>query len=102
MGGQPLSQPIVGIVTDKSTGGYWLVAYDGGVFDFHGGYFCGSPGGQGYAGVVGMALNSPNQGYWLADSDGAIFLEAAYCNTPYYGSLLGTPLGAPVVGIAQS
>jgi hypothetical protein len=92
MGGQPLSQPIVGMV----------VAYDGGVFDFNGGYFCGSPGGQGYAGVVGMALNAPNQGYWLAGSDGAIFLVAAYCNTPYYGSLLGTPLNAPVVGIAQS
>jgi hypothetical protein len=102
MGGHPLSQSIVGIVTDTSTGGYWLVAYDGGVFDFNGGYFCGSPGGQGYAGVVGMALNAPNQGYWLAGSDGAIFLVAAYCNTPYYGSLLGKPLNAPVVGIAQS
>jgi hypothetical protein len=102
IGGQSLNKPIVGMAATPNGGGYWLVASDGGVFDFDGGYFCGSPGGQGYAGVVGMALNAPNQGYWLAGSDGAIFLVAAYCNAPHYGSLLGTPLNAPIVGIAQS
>ncbi len=31
-GGTPLSKPVVGMATDPSTGGYRLVASDGGIF----------------------------------------------------------------------
>ena len=75
--GQPLNQPIVGIASAMITGGYWLVAYDGGLFAFHAGSWCGSAGGQSYEGIVATAL------------------------TPYDGSMQGTPLNAPMVGIAQ-
>ena len=38
-----LAKPIVGIAADPATGGYWLVASDGGIFRF-GAPFCGSTG----------------------------------------------------------
>ena len=34
MGGRHLNQPIVGMSADDATGGYWLVASDGGIFAF--------------------------------------------------------------------
>jgi hypothetical protein len=30
-----LNAPIVGMATDSATGGYWLVASDGGIFSFN-------------------------------------------------------------------
>ena len=44
MGGYPLNRPVVGIGADAATGGYWLVASDGGIFAF-GAPFFGSTGG---------------------------------------------------------
>lgn len=38
---------------------------------------------------------------WSIRTEASSRFRAA-CNTPYDGSLLGTPLNAPVVGIAQS
>jgi hypothetical protein len=34
MGGKTLSAPVTGMAADPATGGYWLVASDGGVFSF--------------------------------------------------------------------
>jgi len=34
MGGQALTAPVVGMAADDATGGYWLVAADGGIFSF--------------------------------------------------------------------
>jgi hypothetical protein len=34
MGGTPLRAPVVGMAGDASTGGYWLVGSDGGIFAF--------------------------------------------------------------------
>ena len=34
MGGTPLNAPVVGMAADDATGGYWLVASDGGIFSF--------------------------------------------------------------------
>ena len=48
-----------------------------------------------------MALNAPNLGYWSVLSDGGISTLSNSCNTPYYGSIRGTPLNAPMVGMAQ-
>ena len=33
--GTHLNQPIVGMAVDRNTGGYWLVASDGGIFAFN-------------------------------------------------------------------
>jgi hypothetical protein len=35
MGGSHLNQPIVGMAVDPVTGGYYLVATDGGIFAFN-------------------------------------------------------------------
>ena len=55
MGGHPLNKPIVGITADPATGGYWLVASDGGVFSFNAPFY-GSMGGHPSGQVIGMAL----------------------------------------------
>ncbi len=34
MGGHALAAPVVGMAADLATGGYWLVAADGGIFTF--------------------------------------------------------------------
>jgi len=47
---------------------------------------------------VGMAAG-PGGGYWLAARDGGVF---GYGNAPYHGSLGGTALPAPVVGMAAA
>ena len=39
MTGTPLNRPIVGMATDPATGGYWLVATDGGIFAFNAPFF---------------------------------------------------------------
>ncbi len=45
-GAHPLAAPIVGMAAVPNGGGYWLVAADGGVFDFGDANFYGSLGGQ--------------------------------------------------------
>ena len=56
MGGHHLNAPIVGIVATADGGGYWLVAKDGGIFNFGDAKFYGSRGGQPLnAPVVGIA-----------------------------------------------
>lgn len=39
MGGTTLNAPVVGGAADQVTGGYWLVASDGGIFSFDAPYF---------------------------------------------------------------
>jgi hypothetical protein len=107
MGGQPLNGAIKGIVASPDGKGYWLFATDGGVFAFGDAPFVGSSAMPSNARIpslaaVGMALNAPNLGYWLVTTDRGIFALSHACNTPYYGSISGTPLNGPVVGIAQT
>jgi hypothetical protein len=47
-----------------------------------------------------MALKCPNFGCWLVLSDGGNLTLSNSCNTRYYGSMQGTPLKAPMVGMA--
>ncbi len=76
--------------------GYWLVATDGGIFNY-GVPFLGSHGGQPLnAPVVGIAADPVTGGYWLVATDGGIFSYDA----PFLGSRGGQPLNAPVVGMA--
>ena len=52
-----LNKPIVGMAADPATGGYWLVASDGGIFSFNA-PFDGSTGGMPLnKPIVGMAAN---------------------------------------------
>jgi N-acetylmuramoyl-L-alanine amidase len=89
----------VGTATDPTTGGYWLVASDGGVFAFNA-PFEGSAGALPLvAPVVGMAATPDGGGYWLVASDGGVF---AFGDAGYFGSMGGHPLNRPVVGMATT
>ncbi len=98
LAGVPLNKPIVGIAADPATGGYWLVASDGGVFSFNapslgstGAIHLNQP-------IVGMASTSDGKGYWLVASDGGIF---AFGDAGFQGSMGGQQLNKPIVGMAE-
>jgi hypothetical protein len=91
-----LNKPIVGLAVDPATGGYWLVASDGGIFSFDAPFY-GSTGSLTLnKPVVGMAESNNGSGYWLAASDGGIFAF----NAPFFGSTGSLKLNKPVVGMA--
>jgi hypothetical protein len=95
MTGIPLNRPIVGMAVDPSTGGYWLVATDGGIFSFDA-PFKGSTGAiRLNQPIVGMAADPATGGYWMVASDGGIFSFGA----PFYGSTGDLVLNKPVVGM---
>jgi hypothetical protein len=80
--------------------GYFMVASDGGVFDYGNLPFCGSMGGIPLnKPVVGMAATPDGGGYWLVASDGGIF---TYGDASFFGSAGGTPLNKPIVGMAPT
>ena len=89
MGGRPLNQPVDGIVA--TSGGYFEVASDGGVFAFGNATFSGSLPGLhvSVTNIVGIAPSG--SGYWLVASDGGIFS----IGVPFYGSEGG---GSTVAG----
>jgi hypothetical protein len=94
--GTRLQRPIVGIAVDEATGGYWLVASDGGIFAFDA-PFRGSTGAIHLnKPVVGIVGSPDGIGYWMVASDGGIFAFGV----PFYGSTGGTHLNKPIVGMA--
>jgi hypothetical protein len=95
-----LAAPMVGAAADPATGGYWMVASDGGVFCFGGARFYGSMGGRHLnAPIVAMAAMPDGRGYWLVASDGGVF---AFGDARFYGSMGGRHLNRPIVGIAAT
>jgi hypothetical protein len=95
MTGTHLNQPIVGMAVDRNTGGYWLIAADGGVFSFNAPYL-GSMGGIHLnKPVVGITATLNGTGYWLVASDGGVFSFDA----PFQGSTGNLVLNKPVVGM---
>jgi hypothetical protein len=69
--------------SDATSGGYWLVASDSGVFTFGIAPFKGSMGGKHLnQPVVGMAADLVTDGYWLVAGDGGIFSFGA----PFLGA----------------
>ena len=83
-GNIPLNQPVVGMASDPTGQGYWLVAGDGGIFSFGDAQFHGSTGGiRLNRPVVAMASDGTGQGYWLMATDGGIF---NFGSAPFYGS----------------
>jgi len=96
MTGHALTKPIVGMAVDRTTGGYWLVASDGGVFSFNA-PFMGSTGNLTLnQPVVGMTSTLNGTGYYLVASDGGIF---AYGDANFAGSTGDLHLNKPVVGM---
>ena len=62
-----------GMSADTQTGGYWLVASDGGMLSFHAPFY-GSTGGRRLdAPVVGMSPQPDGHGYRLVAADGGVF-----------------------------
>ncbi len=99
-GAIPLVAPVHGIVPTHSGKGYWLVAWDGGIFSFGDANFHGSMGGKPLvAPVDGMTRTSSGKGYWLVAGDGGVF---SFGNARFHGSMGGKPLVSPVVGIAHT
>ena len=95
-----LNKPIVGVAATLNGLGYWLVASDGGVFNYGNAAFLGSRGGQPLnKPIVGMAATPDGAGYWLVASDGGIF---SYGDAAFFGSRGGQPLNAPIVGMAAT
>jgi sugar lactone lactonase YvrE len=82
------------------SGGYRLVASDGGVFSFGDAGFFGSTGGVRLARpIVGMASTPSGRGYWLVASDGGIF---SFGDARFFGSTGGLRLTSPVVSMAAT
>jgi hypothetical protein len=86
--------------SDQGTSGYWMVASDGGVFNYGDAVFDGSTGGLRLnAPIVGMAATHDGGGYWLVASDGGVF---TYGDAVFHGSTGGLHLNAPIVGMAAT
>jgi hypothetical protein len=80
--------------------GYWLVASDGGIFNYGSVAFYGSTGATKLnKPVVGMAAAPVGSGYWLVASDGGIF---NYGGAGFFGSTGATTLNKPIVGMAAT
>jgi hypothetical protein len=87
----------VGMTTTPDGRGYWLVASDGGVFNYGDAGFYGSAGSLPLnKPVVGMTAAHDGRGYWLVASDGGVF---NYGDAGFYGSAGSLPLSKPVVGM---
>jgi hypothetical protein len=95
-----LNKPVVGMASDPTGSGFWLVASDGGVFSFGAARFHGSTGAmQLWQPIVGMAATPSGNGYWLVASDGGIF---SFGDAHFYGSTGGIHLAQPIVGMART
>ena len=77
--------------------GYWLVAADGGVFNFGDARQFGSASGAATADVVGLAPTETGNGYWIAAADGSVYPFGA---ATFLGGLERSTLNRPIVGLA--
>ena len=98
LAGKKLSAPIVAIEVAPDTSGYLLVGADGQMYGF-GNVPPLPPAPPAHSPVVGVAVQSnPNgpPGFWLATANGGVFSLAG---APYFGSMGGKHLAAPIIGI---
>ncbi len=80
--------------------GYWLVAADGGVFNFGDAPFVGSAAGAPLSRpVVGLAPTPSGNGLWLVAADGGVF---TFGDAGFHGSTGGMKLNRDVVGMAAT
>jgi hypothetical protein len=75
MASRRLNNRVVAIVATETCHGYWLVARDGGVFNFGDAHFYGSLGGEKHLAspIVAMTPTRGDKGYWLRAQDGKRF-----------------------------
>ncbi len=100
MASTPYSPGVGGAPASPAGLGYWLVASDGGIFNYGDAKFFGSTGAMTLnKPIVGMAATPDGQGYWLVASDGGVF---SYGDATFFGSTGGTTLNAPIVGMAST
>jgi FG-GAP-like repeat/FG-GAP repeat len=82
------------------SGGYWLVASDGGIFSFGNAAFHGSTGNVKLnQPIVGMSATPSHQGYRFVARDGGIF---SFGDAGFYGSTGNIRLNQPIVGMATT
>jgi hypothetical protein len=80
--------------------GYWMVASDGGIFNYGNAGYYGSTGNIALnKPIVGMAVPVSRGGYWLVASDGGIF---AFGYAGFYGSTGNIALNQPIVGMSAT
>src|SRR3954471_5979663 len=95
-----LNKPVVGMASDPTGSGFWLVATDGGVFSFGAARFYGSTGAMHlWQPIVSMAATPSGHGYWLVASDGGIF---SFGDAHFYGSTGGIRLSQPIIGMSRT
>ena len=113
-GSHALNAPIVGIAALPNGNGYYLVASDGGVFNFGSAQLYGTTYSLGLTGltgsrplnapIVGMAVDPQGTGYILIGADGGIFNlgSAQFQGSTYTYGITGLtgnhPLNKPIVG----
>ncbi len=98
--GLGLTKPIIGMAATPDGHGYWLVASDGGIFNYGDAAFYGSAGGMHLnQPIVGMAPTTDGRGYWLVASDGGIF---SYGDAAFHGSTGAMHLNKAIVGMAPT
>jgi peptidoglycan/xylan/chitin deacetylase (PgdA/CDA1 family) len=90
----PVGRP-AGIATDPDTGGYWLLAANGGVLA-HGAPFYGQLSGKLGKHVTAVAIAASRGGYLVLTSDGAVHAFGA----PYHGEPKGRMGKLKPVGLA--
>jgi len=80
--------------------GYWMVASDGGIFNYGDARFVGSAGSQALSKpIVGMTPTPSGNGYWLVASDGGVF---NYGDATFIGSAASLNLTKPIVAMAAT
>jgi hypothetical protein len=101
-----LNQPVLGVAGTSDGGGYFLVAYDGGVFTFGDAAPASLTGSPGMVSLGGLHLAAPiwamaptpsGHGYWLAGTDGGVF---TFGDAVFRGSAANLHPAHPLVGMA--
>jgi hypothetical protein len=87
------------MAADPATGGYWLVAADGGIFSFDAPFYGSTGAVHLNQPVVGMAATPDGKGYWLVARDGGVF---RFGDATFHGSTGAVHLNQPVVGMAAA
>ena len=90
--------PLANAATSGSPG-YWLVASDGGLYNYGTTNYGSERGKRLAAPVVGAAATSTGLGYWMVAADGGIF---SFGDATFYGSMGGKWLYRPIVGMAST
>ena len=90
--------PVANAATPGSPG-YWLVASDGGLYNFGTTNYGSERGKYLAAPIVGAAATPSGLGYWMVAADGGIF---SFGDATFYGSMGGKWLNKPIVGMAST